>query len=104
MIQPAILSSGLRVVPLAILDEEAGTQHAGKRHRTTTLQKPASSRLKYVRTASEERSAKKAAEFQGPEDVSFLTSQQCWDDSKNHRIMCRECRNQSNLVKNTLVL
>ena len=25
MIQPAILSSGLRVVPLAILDEEAGT-------------------------------------------------------------------------------
>ena len=66
MIQPAILSSGLRVVPLAILDEEAGTQHAGKRHRTTTLQKPASSRLKYVRTASEGEVCKKGGRVSRP--------------------------------------
>ena len=89
MIQPAILSSGLRVVPLAILDEEAGTTR-WKAPSHNNFAKARLFRLKYVRAASEERSAKKAAEFQGPEDVSFLTSQQCWNDSKNHRILCHE--------------
>ena len=73
MIQPAIISSGLRVVPLAILEEEAGTT----RRKAPSHNNFAKARLKCVRTASEGEVCKKAAEFQGPEDVSFLTSHQC---------------------------